>query len=579
VNPTFTADVDDAYVISLVVNDGTVNSQPDTVTITAKKNTPPVANAGPDKNVKTGSPVELSGSASTDPDGDDDALTYSWTITSKPDGSNPVLSDSSEEDATFTADVDGVYVISLVVNDGIDDSDPDTVTITAKKNTPPVANAGPDKNVKTGSLVNLDGSASTDPDGDDDTLTYSWTITSMPGGSNAALADSSEEDTTFTADVDGAYVISLVVNDGIDDSDPDTVTITAAPGDERGDWWMFGREPTHNRRSPFVGAQTKTIKWKFDTGGSVDPSPAIGEDGTIYFGSFDNKVYAIYPYGAPKWSYKTGDGLDSSPAIGEDGTVYIGSRDSYIYAINPDGTLKWRYKTGLDIQHSSPAIGEDGTIYIGSLDKYLYALNADGTLKWRYWVGWCDSSPAIGTDGTIYVGGDNYLHAISPDGLFEWEYETEGNVESSPAIGADGTIYVGGGVYLYAVSKYGTLKWKYKTGGSVWSSPGIGADGTIYVGSNDDFLYAVSKYGTLKWKYDNIGDVKSSPSIGADGTIYYSTYYSSWEKSYISALNPVGSLKWRFSEKVSIGGNSSAAIAADGTVYIGHGGYLLAIRD
>ena len=38
-----------------------------------------------------------------------------------------------------------------------------------------------------------------------------------------------------------------------------------------------------------------TKKWEFLTGGHVGSSPAIGADGTVYVGSWDNKVHAIGP--------------------------------------------------------------------------------------------------------------------------------------------------------------------------------------------------------------------------------------------------------------------------------------------
>ena len=47
---------------------------------------------------------------------------------------------------------------------------------------------------------------------------------------------------------------------------------------------------------PLVGADKKkpgTVLWKFETGGPVSSSPAIGSDGTVYVGSLDKKVYAI----------------------------------------------------------------------------------------------------------------------------------------------------------------------------------------------------------------------------------------------------------------------------------------------
>ena len=75
-------------------------------------------------------------------------------------------------------------------------------------------------------------------------------------------------------------------------------------------------------------------------------SPAIGADGTVYVGSWDDNLYAINMDGSLKWSYATGDEVWSSPAIGADGTVYFGCFDGCLHAVNPDGTAKWSYRTG-----------------------------------------------------------------------------------------------------------------------------------------------------------------------------------------------------------------------------------------
>jgi len=100
-----------------------------------------------------------------------------------------------------------------------------TPTPTPTTNTAPVANAGTAQSVSTGSVVTLNGSGSSDSN--KDALTYKWSFTSKPAGSNAALSSTTAIRPTFTADVAGSYVLSLVVNDGKVDSSAATVTITA----------------------------------------------------------------------------------------------------------------------------------------------------------------------------------------------------------------------------------------------------------------------------------------------------------------------------------------------------------------
>jgi hypothetical protein len=226
VGPTFDADVAGSYVAELVVNDGTVDSSPDTVTVVVEAappgNSPPVANAGPEQLVSPGVTVTLDGSGSSDPDGD--PLAYSWTLTTVPNGSAAALNGATTVNPTFVADLEGSYIVELVVNDGTADSAVDSVTINAISGVP-TADAGPDQSLPTeGETVTLDGSGSSDPDGDE--LTYAWTLTSIPDGSAAALSDATVVDPTFVADLKGSYVAELVVSDGTNESAPDTVTVT-----------------------------------------------------------------------------------------------------------------------------------------------------------------------------------------------------------------------------------------------------------------------------------------------------------------------------------------------------------------
>jgi hypothetical protein len=90
---------------------------------------------------------------------------------------------------------------------------------------PPLANAGPDQTASVGSLVTLDGSASSDPGGQIP-LTYAWSFVSKPQTSKATLLDTGEVDSTFTPDVPGDYVIQLLVTNAVGLSAVATVTVS-----------------------------------------------------------------------------------------------------------------------------------------------------------------------------------------------------------------------------------------------------------------------------------------------------------------------------------------------------------------
>ena len=198
-----------------------------------------------------------------------------------------------------------------------------------------------------------------------------------------------------------------------------------------------------------IFAQTPgTVIWEFQASGEINSSPAIDDNGIIYFGSSDSSMYAVYPDGTQKWKYRTEGEIYSSPAIGNDGTIYFGSYDSCFYALNPDGTLNWKYETKGKV-NSSPAISEDGTIYYGSYDSCFYAINNDETLKWKYKTGGIiEPSPAIGNDGSIYIGSDdNVFYSFSKDGIVNWKLQTNyssygSNGFESAALGYNGIIYV-----------------------------------------------------------------------------------------------------------------------------------------
>ncbi len=134
-------------------------------------NHPPVAVAGPDQTVPStgngGTSVQLDGSSSSDPDGD--VLSFVWM-----DEANNVVGTTAVVPLTLSL---GTHTFTLTVTDpgGLNSTGTTHVTVAAV-NHPPVANAGADQTVPStgngGTLVQLDGSKSSDPDSD--VLSFVW---------------------------------------------------------------------------------------------------------------------------------------------------------------------------------------------------------------------------------------------------------------------------------------------------------------------------------------------------------------------------------------------------------------------
>jgi len=169
----------------------------------------PVADAGQDASVNTGTVVRLDGSASTDPGGR--LLRFEWRFLAMPGGSAARLNDASLARPSFTPDVAGEFLLGLRVDNGVKRSAEKRVTVTVGSGAP-TAVIDPAPGVNTGTTVQLSGAASSDPDGH--LLSFRWAFSSVPAGSQAKLIGADTAAPSFTPDVAGAYVVRLVVDDG-----------------------------------------------------------------------------------------------------------------------------------------------------------------------------------------------------------------------------------------------------------------------------------------------------------------------------------------------------------------------------
>jgi hypothetical protein len=190
-----------------------------------KPNATPIADAGADQSVKQNDTVQLD--ASNSKDADNDKLRYIWIFAKKPQTSYARFSNPASAKPTFVADVAGEYVMELNVEDGKGGNARAQikVTVAAAANRAPQANAGIDQSVKVGATVTLDASKSSDPD--NDALKFSWTFVSRPNNSQAKIADPTVAQTSFVADVAGAYLMEVTVDDSKGGTAKAQVRVTA----------------------------------------------------------------------------------------------------------------------------------------------------------------------------------------------------------------------------------------------------------------------------------------------------------------------------------------------------------------
>ena len=316
---------------------------------------------------------------------------------------------------------------------------------------------------------------------------------------------------------------------------------------------------------PLTTTINGSISCYYDSGESID---------LLYFGTDSFHLVCCDSGGNFRWSYLTGNTIQAAPAIDTDGNAVVNSNDNFVHVVSKTGVLRWYYDNGNAFGQSGPAIGDDGTIYVASGSNLIAFDNPPpptptSTLTPSATITATPTLPPAG-DGPWPMFRQDLMHkgasieALPQIPMTMWTYETNGAFNSSPAQGLGGTIYVGNtNGSLYAFNPDGSLKWTYKTSGPITSSPFVNVNEEIFFGSEDYKLYSLDATGNLIWTYETDGPITSSPIIETD---LWTTYIGSLD-NYLYAINYDGSLRWKYPTESWV--HSSPALAEDGTIYFG----------
>ena len=419
----------------------------------AASNVPPTANAGADQTVAEGATVTLNGSGSSDPDGDNNALTYAWTQSS----GTPTVTLTGDTTAapTFTApenlSANAVLEFMLTVTDLGGASDTDSVRISVTTDAPArqqalktglaafarslaasatdavgqrlrPASTGPETSAFSGlsladCIASLTPTDTTSADGADSTAWFD--PNDLGGNIGSAEPDKDSRNPLGACRLPdsgqlarSAFVISLNRLNGNADADANS-----------GYWSLWGRGDL----SRFEGRPQSSfdldgdltagylgLDYRLPSGGLVGVALSRSEgeidyrsgtvDGALVNGTLDTRLNSVYPYGY--WSPRAGLGLW--------GLLGVGSGDATLSHRETD------FATDLDMRMGALGLRADG----GDADKGAGA---------ELGVGLEYSNSRLGLRAQWRAQG---LLAHSASGFEEWG--TSLNVELDPGVSGQG---------------------------------------------------------------------------------------------------------------------------------------------
>jgi outer membrane protein assembly factor BamB len=224
--------------------------------------------------------------------------------------------------------------------------------------------------------------------------------------------------------------------------------------------------------------------WTFRAAGPVESSPLLVGN-TLYFGSWDHKLYALTLRGRKRprlrWTFEADDQVVAAPAYAG-GTVYIATSNGSVYGVNArSGRMRWHATSfsrfgRREYFYATPTVAY-GRVFVGNADGTVYAFGAStGDLLWARRVGTYVYTAAAVWKNSVYVGTwDGVFFALDArTGDIRWRFDAPASITGAPTVLA-GLVYFStcgrcgvGGSRRVKVGRHGTFALNARNGRLVW---------------------------------------------------------------------------------------------------------------
>jgi hypothetical protein len=451
-------------------------------------------------------------------------------------------------------------------------------------NHPPIANAGADQSAYQGATVTLDGSASSDPDGD--VLTYQWSFSSCPA-TCPALNNATTATPSFQAPGEGSYTVQLIVYDGTYSSSIDTVQVDVAPAPQTNPQ-LLSREWFYGRFGTSIGAAGLSVL-DLDADGALEIVAAASPAG---FGA--NQFWYVLradPNGGYRQIYLSEvSNVTISRIVATDmngdgkGEILVGYANGVIDIFSGETFLKQRsiQTAGAVTALAVADLDGDGVAEITTSDgQNLYVYDAQGTLLWQMTgyggvdlaVGNVDNDPAQ----EIVVAGNGHGYVIdAASRQVEWDYVNGFGVRVRT-----GDIDGDGRMEIVAASSWGKItlfdaelkspKRDITTSQDIGTLLVVDLDGD----GVSEILYGDGQWGSIhcyegdglteRWTIANPEHGTNGLAVGdvdGDGTteVLWGAGGTSTGPDFLYVANPVSGIEW---QNVHLDGPLSAVAVGD----------------